>query len=310
MLDEVGIERPLLVASPRWDGLVDLPATRRAAGRRCRPTATTCRAGADGVARARRRLARSTRPSTPRPRSGLPLVSVPTTYSGRGVDADLRRSAIPAAASSAAAAARSRGIVYDVELTLDLPRGRDGRHRAERARPLRRGAVRQRPHERGRRARARGRAADRGNGCRACVDAPRRPRGAHGLLEGAGARRRGARARRPRARARDGAGARRHATGSPHGAMNALCLAPALRFNAHVVPDAVARFGAAIGGDAVDASRSSPASAASSGSATSACPRTSSPAVAEAAARPRRATARTRGRPRPPRSRSCCAAIW
>jgi maleylacetate reductase len=35
--------------------------------------------------------------------------------------------------------------------------------------------------------------------------------------------------------------------GLPHGAMNALCLAPALRFNAEVAPEAVARFGEAIG---------------------------------------------------------------
>ncbi len=35
--------------------------------------------------------------------------------------------------------------------------------------------------------------------------------------------------------------------GLPHGAMNALTLAPALRYNAAFVPDAVARFGAAIG---------------------------------------------------------------
>jgi alcohol dehydrogenase class IV len=40
--------------------------------------------------------------------------------------------------------------------------------------------------------------------------------------------------------------------GLPHGAMNALCLAPALEFNREVVPDAVARFGDAIGGDAVE----------------------------------------------------------
>jgi alcohol dehydrogenase class IV len=37
--------------------------------------------------------------------------------------------------------------------------------------------------------------------------------------------------------------------GLPHGAMNALCLAPALRFNAEVVPEAVARFGVAVGSD-------------------------------------------------------------
>jgi maleylacetate reductase len=35
--------------------------------------------------------------------------------------------------------------------------------------------------------------------------------------------------------------------GLPHGAMNALSLPPALRFNTPLVPDAIARFGAAIG---------------------------------------------------------------
>ena len=37
--------------------------------------------------------------------------------------------------------------------------------------------------------------------------------------------------------------------GLPHGAMNALCLPPALRFNAQAVPEAVARFGDALGTD-------------------------------------------------------------
>ena len=37
--------------------------------------------------------------------------------------------------------------------------------------------------------------------------------------------------------------------GLPHGAMNALCLPPALRFNAEAVLEAVARFGAAMGTD-------------------------------------------------------------
>ena len=45
------------------------------------------------------------------------------------------------------------------------------------------------------------------------------------------------------------------AYGLPHGAMNALCLPPALAFNARFVPEAVERFGSAIGGDAVERSR-------------------------------------------------------
>jgi maleylacetate reductase len=45
------------------------------------------------------------------------------------------------------------------------------------------------------------------------------------------------------------------AYGISHGAMNALCLPPALAFNRQFVPDAVARFGTAIGADAIDGSR-------------------------------------------------------
>jgi maleylacetate reductase len=43
--------------------------------------------------------------------------------------------------------------------------------------------------------------------------------------------------------------------GLPHGAMNAICLPPALEFNRDVVPGAVARYGAAIGGEAVERTR-------------------------------------------------------
>ena len=43
--------------------------------------------------------------------------------------------------------------------------------------------------------------------------------------------------------------------GLPHGAMNALCLPPALEFNRAFAPDAVERFGEAIGGDAVERTR-------------------------------------------------------
>jgi maleylacetate reductase len=43
--------------------------------------------------------------------------------------------------------------------------------------------------------------------------------------------------------------------GLPHGAMNALCLPPALAFNRETVPDEVARFGEAVGGDAVERTR-------------------------------------------------------
>jgi alcohol dehydrogenase class IV len=44
--------------------------------------------------------------------------------------------------------------------------------------------------------------------------------------------------------------------GIPHGAMNALCLPPALEFNRSLVPAEVERFGEAVGGDPVERSRS------------------------------------------------------
>jgi maleylacetate reductase len=40
--------------------------------------------------------------------------------------------------------------------------------------------------------------------------------------------------------------------GLPHGAMNAIVLPPALRYNREIAPEAIARLGEALGGDAID----------------------------------------------------------
>ena len=74
--------------------------------------------------------------------------------------------------------------------------------------------------------------------------------------------------------------------GLPHGAMNALTLPPALRFNAPVAEREIARFGAGAGHERPGrpGRRSSHGSAAINASATWACPKTSSTTVAEAAA--------------------------
>ena len=130
-------------------------------------------------------------------------------------------------------------------------RGRVGRDGAERPRalcrgPLRRrpepgrgpgGARRRRPHRRLAPARARRRQRPR------C--AARAARGGH--ARGRRACRRRAWASATRWRRRSAA-----ATGSPHGALNAVVLPPALRFNEPVAGEEIARFGEAIG-DAVDA---------------------------------------------------------
>ena len=207
------------------------------------------------------------------------------------------------------AGAHPVAIVYDVDLTLDLPPDGDRRHGDERARPLRRGALRRR--------------ATTPNGDeqalagapliaealpRVLADAarPRRARGAAARRDARGPR---ARARRARARARDGAGARRRATALPHGAMNALCLPPALEFNRALAPEAV---DALRRGDRRRRRRarraSSRGSAASSGSATSAFPRTTCRRVAAAAAR----AGRQPGEPAPGharRDRGSCSRV-
>ena len=171
------------------------------------------------------------------------------------MDDVLRRSARPTAACRAAArGADPVAIVYDVELTLDLPRAETAgtalnalAHCAEAL------YVRGPQHEGDEQALAGAPliaaalprvVADRATATRArsCCAAP--PHAGHAL----GARR--ARARRTRWRRRSAA-----RYGLPHGAMNALCLPPALEFNRALAPEAVARFGEAIGGDAVERAR-------------------------------------------------------
>ena len=81
-------------------------------------------------------------------------------------------------------------------------------------------------------------------GCRACSRTATTSRRARGSLEAAGDAGEALGDARPLPRARDGAG-RRRPYGLPHGAMNAICLPPAMRFNAEVVPDAGGRSGRA-----------------------------------------------------------------
>ena len=236
-------ERPLVVASPRWRGVLDaadrweeVPSHRIEVPEGVDTLVAVGGGSAIDTAKAASAA------------SGLPLVSVPTTYSGaewteffgvRDPDRKLR---------GGGAGARLHAIVYEPELTLDLPRRRDRRHGAERARALRRGALRRGAQRRGRRRGARGSAADRQLAA-AGGRAPRRPRGANRSFSAAPVtreRRSASRSSRSGTRWRRGSAA---ATASPHGALNALTLPPALRFNQPVAAEAIARFGEALGSD-------------------------------------------------------------
>jgi maleylacetate reductase len=179
--------------------------------------------------------------------SGLPLVSVPTTYSGAewtaffGVrDPDRRM-------RGGGAGANLHAVVYEPELTLGLPIpetvGTSLNALAHCAEAL---YVRQRTAESDR---------DALEGARLIaewlprvVESPRDLDARTGLLRGAchaGAALGGSMLALGHALAQ-GLGGR---YGAPHGALNALTLPPALRFNAEDAADEIARFGEAIGSD-------------------------------------------------------------
>jgi maleylacetate reductase len=228
VLDDLGIERPLLVAGPRWDALAipaahrwsEVPSDRISVHREV--DGILAIGGGSTIDTAKAASAASS----------LPLVSVPTTYSGAewteffGIRTPDRRQV------GGGRGARLAGIVYDPELTLDLPRAESGgtamnalAHCVEALYPgdldvARRAAAgidRWLP-----------RVLEEGSDLEARA----------GLLEAASdaghaLAQRGLFLGHAMAQAVGGA------YGLPHGAMNAICLPAAMRFNAQAVPEAM-----------------------------------------------------------------------
>jgi maleylacetate reductase len=245
VLAEAGIERPFLIASDRWAGL-DLPAGERwseVPSDRIDELAAQA-AGADGLLAvgggSAIDLAKAVSAAT-----GLPVVSVPTTYSGSewtpffGIrDPDRRM-------RGGGAGAHPAGIVYDPELLLDLPRAESGgtalnalAHCAEALYVTGRNVEGNEHALTGARLIGESLPAVLENG----HDAEARRRLLEGAMHGGAAM----------AAAGLGLG---HAMaqalggrfGLPHGAANALTLPPALRFNQPVAAAEIARFGEALG---------------------------------------------------------------
>jgi maleylacetate reductase len=248
-LSDLGVQSPLLVASSRWDPL-ELPVAPHARWREV-PShriddAAAQAAGCDGVVALGGGSAIDLGKAISAA-AALPLVSVPTTYSGAewtpyfGVRDPERR------ARGGGGGARLAAVVYDAGLTVGLPRettvGTAMNALAHCAEAL---------YAHGRNDAADAEALE---GARLIarwlpqvVERPQDRDARTELLRGAchgGAALAGSTLALGHAMAQAVGGR----YGLPHGTLNGICLPPALRYNARHAPDALRRFGEAVGGD-------------------------------------------------------------
>ena len=252
--EAVGVSSPLLVASPRWDSLqlqVEPVARWREVPSDRVGEAVAAARDADGVLAVGGGSAIDLGKAISS--AGLPLVSVPTTYSGAewttyfGVRDPERRM------RGGGGGAHPAATVYEPELTLELPAettvGTSLNALAHCAEAL---------YVRGHNPAADEEALA---GTRLIsewlprvIGAPRDLEARTELLRGAchgGAALAGSMLALAHAMAQAVGGR----YGLPHGTLNGICLPPVLRFNAPYAPDALARFGEAVGADGDPAGR-------------------------------------------------------